>query len=190
MEKHYQQDRLTLSRLLNRLLLMGFLAMTLVSVGLGAGLVWALHTQPRTLVPPSISQAFTVSGSEVDGAYLSMMGEYFLFLKLNVTPANVSRQYGRLLEYVPPETWAILQPALVNEAKRIQASHIASRFDPLPGRTTVSVATTQMTQTGRLVKSVGNRTLPEDTATYRVSMDYRHGELVLLGIHRIKETTP
>ncbi|MGY5652135.1 type IV conjugative transfer system protein TraE [Vibrio cincinnatiensis] len=188
MELSIEKNLIALSKLLNVLLLIGFIAMTLVSVVLALTLNRTLNHQERTLIPPEVSQAFTVTSSRVDAPYLQMMGEYFLFLKLNVTPANVSRQYGRLLDYVPPEKWPEVQPLLITDATQIQKSNISSRFDPLPSRTQISLDSLQMRQTGNLIKSVGNRVLPSEEVTYIVQMAYKNGILELHSI--MKEGKP
>lgn len=188
MELHHEKNLIALSKLLNVLLLVGFVVMTTVSIVLGLALNRTMNHQERTLVPPTISQAFTISGASVDAPYLQMMGEYFLFLKLNVTPANVSRQYSRLLDYVPPEKWAGIQPLLLTDATQIQKSNISSRFDPLPGQTHVSLESMQIKQKGQLIKTVGDRELPAEEVTYIVQMAYDNGLLELHGI--MKEGQP
>ncbi|EJX5614650.1 type IV conjugative transfer system protein TraE [Vibrio parahaemolyticus] len=182
MELNYEKHLLSLSKLLNLLLLFGFIAMTLVSVALGFTLYSVVNKQERTLVPPSISQAFTISSTAVDAPYLQMMGDYFLFLKLNVTPKNVARQYGRLLDYVPSEDWSSVQPVLISDAEHIQKNNISSRFDPIPDGTQISLDLLQIKQTGRLLKSVGDRDLPPEDVTYVVQMAYENGVIELRGI--------
>lgn len=112
------------------------------------------------------------------------MGEYFLKLKLNVTPANVARQYGLLLEYVPAEKWPAIQPVLVKDAEHLKKYNTTSRFDALPGRTEISIENMQFKQTGHLIKTVGNRTLPAELTSYLVQMDYRNGVIELIGIKK------
>lgn len=182
MDSKHQDNLLALSQLLNRFLTIGFFAMTLLSVALGGALAYVAGTQSRTLVPPSISQAFSISNTAVDAPYLQLMGEFFLKLKLNVTPANVTRQYGLLLNYVPEDNWSQVQPALIADAQRIQKNNASSRFDALPGKTHISLDAMQFKQTGTLVKTVGDRTLPEETVTYVVQMRYDRGFIELIGI--------
>lgn len=182
MDNKHQSHLLALSKLLNLLLVFGFLAMTVVSVVLGLSLAKASSEKSRTLVPPTLSQAFTVSDTAVDAPYLHLMGEYFLKLKLNVTPTNVTRQYGLLLDYVPAENWASIQPVLIEDAEHIKKYNTTSRFDALPGKTHVSLQTMQFRQSGHLIKTVGDRTLPAELTTYVVQMAYRDGIIELIGI--------
>lgn len=182
MDNRHQNHLLALSKLLNLLLVFGFIAMTLVSVALGLSLAKASSEKSRTIVPPTLSKAFTVSDAAVDAPYLHLMGEYFLKLKLNVTPTNVTRQYGLLLEYVPAQNWSAIQPVLIEDAEHIKQYNTTSRFDALPGQTHVSLQRMQFKQTGHLIKTVGDRTLPAELTTYVVQMDYSNGVIELIGI--------
>lgn len=184
MDSRHQTHLLALSKLLNLLLLVGFIVMTLVSLVLGLSLARVSTEKSRTLVPPRVSQAFTISDTAVDAPYLRLMGEYFLTLKLNVTPANVSRQYGLLLDYVPARDWSTIQPVLLEDAEHVKQYNTTSRFDALPGQTDVSVETLQFKQSGRLIKTVGDRTLPSELVTYIVQMGYDDGVIELIGIKK------
>ncbi|WP_242704188.1 type IV conjugative transfer system protein TraE [Vibrio coralliilyticus] len=88
MDRAIRRQFLEISRLLNVFLAVGFLALSLVSVTLAAGLAYALSHQRYTIVPPTVSGAFTLSQVQVDNAYLTMMSDYFLHLKFDVTPSN------------------------------------------------------------------------------------------------------
>ncbi|KOO12783.1 conjugal transfer protein TraE [Vibrio xuii] len=184
MDNEHQGNLLALSKLLNFLAVFGFLASMIVNVVLGLSLAKTSSEKSRTLVPPTISQAFTISDTAVDAPYLHLMGEFFLNLKFNVTPANVGRQYGLLLEYVPPENWSTIQPVLIKDAEHIKKYNTTSRFDVLPGRTEISIENMQFKQTGHLIKTVGDRTLPAELVTYVVQMDYSNGVIELIGIKK------
>ncbi|ELY5141993.1 type IV conjugative transfer system protein TraE [Vibrio vulnificus] len=184
MDNQHQGNLLALSKLLNFLLVFGFAASMLVNVALGLSLAKTSSEKSRTLVPPTISQAFTISDTAIDAPYLQLMGEFFLKLKLNVTPANVTRQYGLLLEYVPAKNWSAIQPVLIQDAEHLKKYNTTSRFDALPGRTEISIENKQFKQTGHLTKTVGDRTLPPELVTYTVQMDYSNGVIELIGIKK------
>ncbi|TFH89370.1 type IV conjugative transfer system protein TraE [Vibrio ouci] len=184
MENKHQGHLLALSKLLNFLLVFGFITSMLVNVTLGLSLAKTSSEKSRTLVPPTISQAFTVSDTAIDAPYLHLMGEYFLKLKLNVTPANVVRQYGLLLDYVPAQNWPTIQPVLIKDSEHIKQYNTTSRFDALPGKTEISIENMQFKQTGHLIKTVGDRTLPSERVTYLVQMDYSNGVIELIGIKK------
>ena len=178
-------NMLALSKGLNGLLLLGTTALFATNLVLG-GLLWqVVGNKSRTLVPPTISQAFTVSDGAVDSAYLQQMAEYFVFLKLNITPKSVERNYGRLLDYVSSETWPSVQPALVADALNVIDENVSSRFDVDSVR--VAEDSLQVKLTGTLQKHVGSRPIPPESVSYVVDMSYEHGELALLTIKKIKE---
>ncbi|BCL73847.1 hypothetical protein TUMSATVNIG1_58320 (plasmid) [Vibrio nigripulchritudo] len=182
MKRGIEHEKLIQSKQLNLFLGLGFLTMLFVSAALSIGLAYAVMHQSRTLVPPSLSGAFTVSDGQVDAAYLTLMGEYFLYLKLNVTPTNVSRQFGRLLEYVPSSHWSSIQQSLTQEAETVKNSGITSYFSPQPNGSAVSITDLQYRLTGDLTKTVGSRSLPAETYTYTVQMQYKNGVIGLVGI--------
>lgn len=77
MDNQHQGNLLALSKLLNFLLVFGFAASMLVNVALGLSLAKTSSEKSRTLVPPTISQAFTISDTAIDAPYLQLMGEFF-----------------------------------------------------------------------------------------------------------------
>lgn len=184
MEISNKKDLLAMSKLLNVFLAVGFLLASLTSVGLGGALAYLSFKESRTLVPPTLSRAFSVSDGDVDEAYLSLMGSYFLHLKYDLTPASVSRQYGLLLDYVPAPYWADIQPSLVSDAEHIIKSNISSRFVPDNDGTLVALESMQFKQSGTLYKSVGARDLAPELVTVVVQMAYPNGVLELVGIKK------
>ncbi|TKF86038.1 type IV conjugative transfer system protein TraE, partial [Vibrio sp. F13] len=71
---------------------------------------------------------FMVSDGAVDEPYLEQMADYLLYLKLNITPASVGRQFGQLLEYLDETSWYNVQPKLLREATVIKKDNISSQF--------------------------------------------------------------
>ncbi|WP_312030916.1 TraE/TraK family type IV conjugative transfer system protein, partial [Vibrio crassostreae] len=94
MDPFVKRDKLAVKSLLNLFLSAGFLFMLITNLVLGYTSYQALTHQSRTLIPPTLSQAFTVSDGTVDEPYLEQMADYLLYLKLNITPASVGRQFG------------------------------------------------------------------------------------------------
>ncbi|WP_338728993.1 type IV conjugative transfer system protein TraE (plasmid) [Shewanella baltica] len=176
-------DFIRIAKSLNTLLLIGF-TLAMLSNTILAGIAWmAYFNKSRTLVPPAISAAFTVSDTAVDDAYLQQMAEYFAFLKLNVTPASVDHQYKQLASYIDEADWHVMQPLLVDEAAMIKKQNISSHF---------TISTTQVALderlvkiTGTLTKYVGNRPLAPETLSYIIAMNYSHGQLSLKTIKKV-----
>lgn len=184
MDRAIRRQFLEISRLLNVFLAVGFIALSLVSVTLAAGLAYALSHQRYTIVPPTVSGAFTLSQVQVDNAYLTMMSDYFLHLKFDVTPSNVHRQYGRLLDYIPASLWPLVQPTLLKDAERIRHQNVSSHLDILPDETRVDINALKVKVSGILSKAVGERQLPTQAVDVHVKMDYHQGTIRLLAIHQ------
>ena len=181
-------DLLSITKSLNALLLVAFVAAMLVNIILAA-IVWQSYfNKSRTLVPPVISQAFTVSDGQVDEPYLQQMAEYFAFLKLNVTPASVEHQYKQLSNYICADSWHLMQPLLANDADMLKRQNISSQFSIK--RTQVALDKGLVKISGVLSKYVGKRALEPDTLSYVIAMRYDHGQLCLATIKKsIKESS-
>jgi conjugal transfer pilus assembly protein TraE len=162
-----------LAKSLNRLLLVAFLLSLTVSLVLTLTVASMVHNKSRTLVPPSISKAFTVSDGVIDESYAAQMSEYIIYLKLNVTPANVERQFALLLDYANAATWDSIQPQLVRESTFIKKSNISSTFSV--SRVDVSMDAQVVKISGILHKAVGSRALEAVPLTYLVHFNYAHG---------------
>ncbi|MGR6831147.1 type IV conjugative transfer system protein TraE [Aliivibrio wodanis] len=186
MKTSNRDDALNRVRFVNKAL-MGFSALvTVVNLALATSTVYLAINQSRTLLPPNFDSTMTVSSRAVSDSYLSEMAEYFLSLKLNVTPENVARNYGHLLNYVANEHYASLQPLLSEEASQIVSQKISSVF--FVSAVDVSSDNWAVRITGTLQKYVGSRALAPEPTTYLIYMSYPNGTLALNSIAKqIKE---
>lgn len=177
-------DLLSITKSLNALLLIGFTIAMISNSVLAVVVFKAYVNKSRTITPPTISQAFTISDTGVDAAYLQQMAEYFAFLKLNVTPGSVDHQYNQLESYVNETTWHQVQPLLIEEKATIKHQNISSHFTVTKAQ--VALDDRMVKLIGNLNKYVGKRALEPEIASYIVSMDYHNGELSLLAISKLK----
>lgn len=159
--------------------------MGLTNILLGYTVYQLATSKSRTVVPPTISKAFTVSDGQVDESYLQQMGEYMTYLKLNVTPGNVNRRYGQLLDYVASDRWNEIQPQLVREASLVVKNNVSSTF--FVDETQVNLDDLKVRFKGTLQKWVGNRALNQEPISYVVQFTYTHSVLELVSM--TKEAT-
>lgn len=182
MRAEKRKDALQISAQLNRLLLISTLVLLLSTVILSGGITYLAINQPRTLVPPVITQEATVSRQSVSDGYLNLMTEYVILLKLNITPENVGRNYQQLLDYVSSEHYHYMQSALLAEATEIKERKISSFFT-IEG-IEISNQTLSAKVSGRLQKYVGARPLEGEYVTYKVQFSYPAGVIALDAITR------
>lgn len=182
MKTSNRDDALIRAHFVNKVLLVTASLMAVLALSLGASTVHLAVNQSRTLIPPSFAAPMTVSSRAVSDSYLSEMAEYFLNLKLNVTPDNVARNYGHLIKYVSNEHYASVQFLLAEEAKQIQSQKISSVF--FISSVNVSSEQWAVKITGTLQKYVGSRALPPEKTTYVIFMSYPNGTLALNSIEQ------
>jgi len=171
------QTALDLTKVMNKYLVIGFIAVSISCIVLAIIAFKSFGYQRTTFVPPVISQQFTLSGVAPDASYLKQMAEYELLLKLNVTPANVDRNYEQLLKYVDASSYHVIEPMLREEAKQVKSDRISANFYILSSVVAKNALVVRIT--GKFQKYVGSRALaPEDT-TYILKFSYPNGVLTL-----------
>lgn len=178
-------EALKASRFLNHVLVAVLLIVSVGATGLGFALVNQNKEVQRTLVPPHIDRAFTISNDGVDEAYLALMAEWWVHLKFNVTPSNVKRQFNQLITYVPSEHWSGLQDKLMREADFIIKNDVTSFFEI--EKVAPSVSKMQIRVEGTLNKTVAGRKLEPEPVTYIIHTGYPHG---LIELHAIAQEVP
>lgn len=186
MRANNRKDALQLAQSLNQLLLVGFFVLLISTLILSCGIVYMALNQPRTLVPPTLTQETTVSNQSVSDSYLNMMGEYIINLKLNVTPENVGRNYQQLLNYMSSSNYHTMQPKFLAEANEIIDQKISSVF--YVKSIEVSTKDYSVKIKGRLEKYVGDRPLAPENITYLVQFSYPSGVIELDSISRLVPT--
>lgn len=179
----HKKQILDFTKTINTLLLLAVFALLFANIFLTAGLLYTSRQHTVTIVPPKLTQKFTISNQHVDQSYLKQMAEYFLYLKINVTPESVGRNYSQLLNYVDSKNYNRVQPHLMEEAKRVKKQKISSTITI--SNIQISSRTLQVKINGTLKKWVGSRPLDDEQVTYVVTMQYNK-ILTLLGIQHIK----
>ncbi|CAH6780684.1 conjugal transfer pilus assembly protein TraE [Vibrio crassostreae] len=185
MLNEHNGEALKAARFINYVLTAVVLITALGVAGLSFALLSQSQAEKRTVVPPHIDRAFTISNEAVDEAYLSMMADWWIHLKFNVTPSNVKRQFNLLITYVPPKYWSGLQDKLIREAEFIIENDVTSFFEV----DTLSINLNEMKirVKGTLNKTIAGRALDPEPVTYLLQADYSSG---LIELHSIVQETP
>lgn len=137
-----------------------------------------LNLSKRVEVTPFGGQkAYANSMLAVDGEYLKLMSENFLFLRLNTTPETVDAEHQQLLSMVSVDTYPLFVKKLEKEARLIRQQKISSHFDIL--HIQVDAAKLQCRIQGILHRSVGLRDLPIEKTNFILQFQYRLGQLKL-----------
>lgn len=187
MDSRIKQDALMLAKGLNVVLMIGMAALLVLSLGLGAALAYVSMNKAQTLVPPTLTQPVTVSPTKVDGAYLSQMATYFIWLKMNVSPESVVPQYAQILRYVDSEAYHVIEPEFAKQANYIQQQKISSAY--FIENTQVDVKGLRVRFTGTLKQYALGVALPEvKHARYVVAMAYHAGRLTITAITKLPNT--
>lgn len=153
-----------------------FLAMTVVF----------LNLSKRVEVTPFGGQkAYANSMLAVDGEYLKLMSENFIFLRLNTTPETVDAEHRQLLSMISADTYPLFVKKLEEEARLIHQQKISSHFDIL--HIQVDAPKRQCLIQGILHRSVGLRDLPVEKTSFVLQFQYRLGQLKLQKF--VKENT-
>jgi conjugal transfer pilus assembly protein TraE len=182
----HKEATLEIGKALNRLLLLAVAALLVTNIATAIAVVSVVRSDTTVLVPPVIGEPLSFSKVSAGSRYLQQMAEYFAFLKLNVSPETVVRQYGQLLDYVDARDFHRIQPLLADEARAIQRDKISSTF--FIQEAVVAGKRDVVQLRGVLTKYVGARALAPESVTYQVAMAYQHGLLTVRRMERIDDS--
>ena len=189
MELTHNKTTLDIVTSLNRLLLIGFITMSVVAMAM-SGLSWYFaKRQLHTLVPPVITQQMSVSAVMPDESYLGQMGLFLLSQFLNVTPHNINANHHVLLRYVNSAQYGAINAMLTKEAEFVKKHETSAVFYALEPE--ISTENLQIKIPGTLKKWTGNRLVVSEEQVYRLQFSYTNGVLQLTSIdHLYKEEAP
>lgn len=176
----YQLKESRLSQLSARLNLMVVLVMGLMisNIILAYLSLYSSTHQKREVVPFGANSGYVISETNVDSHYLNLMTENFIYSRLNVTPMNVTQNYGKLMEYVDSSLYPRFKKKLLKEEELIKSKKIASHFD-IFDRNSDSQNLVSIVK-GHLTRYVGYRALKTEEKTYRIQYRYQLGKLSIV----------
>lgn len=162
------------------ILSIGLIILCILSVTLN----FYLSNRERIIItPPTLDKNFWVTHQEVSESYLSQMSLFFSYLRLNVTPSNVTTQQELLLRYVDPAYYGEFKNTLLKEAERIVKEHISSSFYPV--KLEVNTQELYVHITGDFLSSIGSTQIPIQRITYFIQFSYQNGKLFIRQIQEI-----
>lgn len=145
----------------------------------------SINKTQTKLVAPTIKGSITVGRDYVDENYLAQTAEYLLWLRLNITPAIVVKNYSQLLAYVDSADYKELQPTLAAESATIKKHSVSSVFYIKDTR--INLADLQVKIIGSLQKYAKGRPLPKESKAYILSFKHLHGTITLSSIVDVSE---
>ena len=185
MEHTFYQNKLSkLSARFN--LMVSLIFFLLISNVLLAGLCWYTSIHQRIEVTPfSGSVGYLKSESEVDGHYLNLMSENFIYSRFNVTPETVEANYKRLLGFVDSSQYSLMLKALQKEAQVIKSKKMSGVFHITDMSTNSKKLKTEIS--GVLSQRVGLRALKDEKVRYQIQYKYSLGRLSIVRFREITE---
>lgn len=173
----------TLSQKINLMVcLVFFLSASNLMLG---GLAWYTSLHQKTYVTPYFGgNGFEISDTRVDGNYMSLMSENFIYSMLNITPKTVTHQHDLVLKYVSSSVYSKFKENLLKESKLIQDKEISSHIEI----THIQSEPENMTSivSGELSRMVGTRNLKQEKVQYAMKFDYVLGKLTIKEFKKVE----
>lgn len=149
------------------------------------GLAWYTSLHQKTYVTPYFGgNGFEISDTRVDGNYINLMSENFIYSMLNITPKTVAHQHDLVLKYVSSSVYSKFKENLLKEIRLIQDKEISSHIEIThiksdPERMTSLVS-------GELSRMVGTRSLKQEKVQYSIKFEYVLGKLMIKEFKKIE----
>lgn len=180
----------SISGYVNQWLKFGFIATTVLSLGLGFALYQSMRHKMIVMVPPVMTHQASVSLVKPDESYVVQMGLFWLGLKLNISSDNVEQNHRILKSHIHPDAWGALQNILEQEAHYVQKNKITSVF--YPTNQEIDLDRLRLRVTGKLQKRVGERLISDKTAHFVMQFYYHNGALQIIDMfqHVDKKDNP
>ncbi|MFQ1018109.1 type IV conjugative transfer system protein TraE [Gilliamella sp. BG7] len=144
-----------------------------------AVVVYNLKNQSTTVVlPMNYSNKYVFNNNNYDINYLRDMGISFIDLRLNNSPETVHKKHELLLSYVDPSCRPEISAVLSDEEKIIIEGDLSSAF--YYEEISLYSESDIFEITGKIKTWSGNRFISEQKKTYRLKVNYRNGQFVIL----------
>ncbi len=123
------------------------------------------------IVPPYISQPFTIAEKKVSPEYLEQMAVFLGTFATTFTPANISYNVSTLLKYVDDSAYKAVKTVLMGQKARVETEGITQSF--FPQNVICYEKENVVDVIGRAVRFVQDRKIFDGREGYRLSFVYR-----------------
>lgn len=182
MDFNLSKTKVDIANQVSKILIFALIGITIVAILEGILLFKFKRDAKVIVVPPIITQPFTVSNTSVDQSYLQQMTLFLIGLKLNVTPKTVAATHQLFLDYVAPEVYGAVEKQLIEETEAIKAGDISASFSL--SSIIVDAPQLMVKVSGILKRSSGSNILPDDNVTYLVRYELSNGTVKLLSLSK------
>lgn len=149
------------------------------------GLAWYTTLHQKTYITPFFGgNGFEISDTKVDGNYMNLMSENFIYSMLNITPKTVSHQHELVMKYVSSSVYSQFKENLVKENKLVKEKEISSHIEITHIKSQPEDLTSVIS--GELSRMVGTRNLKQEKVQYLMRFDYVLGKLTIKEFKKIE----
>lgn len=182
LERFYQINIKHLYRQRNGYLVLALLSMV---VNIIFVIILMQRASQIILLPPLLKQSVWVKGYEVSPEYLVEMADWFGYLMLTKTAANIKHQHQTLLKYMSSESHNAMQQRLLKEEERYMKDGLSTQWlvqhikaHPLDMRAHMK---------GELLTRLGKDVVEKVEKTFELQFQWQHGQLSLTKFLEVKE---
>lgn len=135
------------------------------------------HRSMVTLVPMNLNAPISVSNNSVSSDYLGQSALSFINLRLNFDPDTIDKNHQIILKFVSSNSYPSLKKTLDEESQLVKEQSIASSF--YINNIEINRSTLSALITGKLIRSVGHKTLPPVITQFLISFENNDGLLTI-----------
>lgn len=147
----------------------------------------ALHYQKVVLIPPGLDSRTTVSGNNLDDAYVSAFSRYVAGLAFSYTPASAKKQFEELLTLFDPDAYPEGKKTFYVLGEKIAETRSSSAF--YIDRIVVNPEKRRVEVFGMKKLYIDDRKIEDAARTYWIEFKVTNGRFAVTSISEaVKET--
>ncbi|MDD5233849.1 MAG: type IV conjugative transfer system protein TraE [Syntrophales bacterium] len=187
MKEHVRMNRLGKALEDNRILKFVVLVYGFAVVFNSFMIYRALHYQKVVLIPPGLDRKATVSGNNLDDAYVSAFARYVAGLAFSYTPASAKKQFEELLTLFAPEAYPEGKRTFYVLGEKIVETRSSSAF--YVDRIEINPEKNRLEVFGMKKLYIDDRKIEDSAKTYWIEFKVNNGRFAVVSISEaLKET--